>query len=260
VSNSDVPRVLFSDPGLTACLAVAFLLLSQVLATPAWAAVPPGLYDGATGRALLLERALAAVRPGDVVIVSEEHNLVGHHENQLAVLRTLRAMNLNVSVGMEFLYYPDQPLVDRFFRGEIDEEDFLRAIRWSGYPFDWYRPLVLFPRQAAGQALALNAPAQLTRALAQRGLAGLSDEERALLPPEFQVGNAQYFERFTAALRQHGSLPDVALRFYFEAQSAWDDTMAWRAREFLRANPAQVLVIIVGDFHASYGGGLPDRL
>ncbi len=30
--------------------------------------------------------------------------------------------------------------------------------------------------------------------------------------------------------------------------------------ELLRAHPEQVLVIIVGDFHASYGGGLPDRL
>lgn len=229
-------------------------------ATPVWATPGSGLYDGSTGQALSLDRALSMVRPGQVVVVSEQHDLSVHHVNQLAVLLTLHRMGLKVSVGMEFFHYLDQPLVDRFTRGEIGEEEFLRAIRWSGYPFDWYRPLALFPRQAGGQTRALNAPPQVTRALAQRGVAGLSDEERGLLPPGFELGSERYYERFVAAVRQHGNLPDSALRAYFAAQSAWDDTMAWQAREFLRANPDQVLVIIVGDFHASYGGGLPDRL
>jgi uncharacterized iron-regulated protein len=36
--------------------------------------------------------------------------------------------------------------------------------------------------------------------------------------------------------------------------------MAWRALQHLDENPEDILVIIVGDFHVSYGGGLPDRL
>jgi len=91
-------------------------------------------------------------------------------------------------------------------------------------------------------------------------LAGLSDEERSWLPPNFQLGNDLYFERFATAVREHGDLQEDVVRNFFAAQSAWDDTMAWQARDFLIANPDQVLVIIVGDFHASYGGGLPDRL
>jgi uncharacterized iron-regulated protein len=47
---------------------------------------------------------------------------------------------------------------------------------------------------------------------------------------------------------------------YFAAQSIWDDTMAWRAVEFLKLHPEQTLFIIVGEFHVQYGGGLPDRL
>jgi uncharacterized iron-regulated protein len=236
-------------------------LVSVLLAAPAaLAARAPGLYDGITGQAVSLERALAGVRPGHVVVVGEQHDLAGHHVNQLAVLLTLRAMGLKVSVGFEFFYYPDQPWVDRYARGEIPEEEFLRAVRWGRIPFDWYRPLVLFPRDAGGHVRALNAPPVLTRALAQRGLAGLSGEERALLPPGFQPGSDRYFERFRVAMGQHGVMSEAVLRNYFLAQSAWDDTMAWQATEFMRVNPDQVLVIIVGDFHASYGGGLPDRL
>lgn len=244
-----------------AAFAAASLMVAVLFApTATFAARAPGLYDGLTGQAVSLERALAGVRPGHVVVVGEQHNLAGHHVNQLAVLLTLRARGLRVSVGFEFFYYLDQIWVDRYTRGEIPEEEFLRVVRWGGYPFDWYRPLALFSRDAGGRTLALNAPPPLTRALAQRGLAGLSDDERALLPPDFQPGDDRYFERFRVAMGQHGAMSEEALRNYFLAQSAWDDTMAWQAAEFMRANPDQVLVIIVGDFHAGYGGGLPDRL
>lgn len=108
--------------------------------------------------------------------------------------------------------------------------------------------------------MALNAPEQVTRALAERGLDGLSDEERGLLPPGFTPGSTAYFERFAREVQQHGPMSESTVRTFFAAQSAWDDTMAWQAARFLAAHPEQVLVIIVGDFHASFGGGLPDRL
>src|SRR3990172_731368 len=241
-------------------LSAALLIFVLVVVAPAWAAIAPGLYDGVTGQTVTLEQALQTVRPGHVVVVSEQHDVARHHENQLAVLRTLKNLNLKVSVGLEFLSYPNQPWVDRYVRGEIEEADFQQAIRWAGYPFEWYRPLMLFPREAGGQTRALNAPERLTRALGDRGLAGLSHEERSWLPPNFQLGNDLYFERFATAVREHGDLQEDVVRNFFAAQSAWDDTMAWQARAFLIANPDQVLVIIVGDFHASYGGGLPDRL
>lgn len=241
---------------------MAWALVAPLLfMTPAaWAAIGPGIYDGSANRPVDLRQALRDVRAGGIVIVTEQHDLPRHHENELLVLQTLKGMNLKISVGLEFLYYPDQPLVDRYVRGELQEPDFLRAVRWTGYPFEWYRPLILFSRRSGGETRALNAPVRLTRALAQKGLAGLSDEERSLLPPDFRVGSEAYFERFEAVVREHGSLPADTTRNFFAAQSAWDDTMAWQAREYVTTHPDQVLVIIVGDFHASYGGGLPDRL
>jgi uncharacterized iron-regulated protein len=236
---------------------LASLSAALVLST---AAVGPGIYDGTTGQAVSLERAVAGVRPGQVVIISEEHDLPGHHQNQLAALQALKNLNLKISVGLEFLSYPDQPSVDRYVGGDMEESDFLQSVHWSGYPFDWYRPLVLFARGSGGQTRALNAPVKLAQALARKGLAGLSDEERSWLPPDFHLGNDLYFERFVAAVGQHGSMQEDAIRNFFAAQSAWDDTMAWQAHDYLEAHPEQVLVIIVGDFHASYGGGLPDRL
>ncbi len=246
-----------TEIGWFLALCVVSLMFAQA---PAQAAVRPGLYDGSTGRAVSLEQALGDVRPGNIVIVSEQHDVEQHHVNQLAVLQVLKRLDLHVSVGFEFLAYPDQAWVDRYVGDEIQEAEVLQAVHWGGYPFDWYRPLLLFPREAGGQARALNAPEQLAGALAHKGTAGLSADERSLLPPDFQLGNALYFERFTHDVRQHGDLSESEIVNFFAAQSAWDDTMAWQAVAYLRGHPDQVLVIIVGDFHAVYGGGLPDRL
>jgi len=222
--------------------------------------IVPGLYDGRTGQDISLQDALRNVGAGSVLVIGEEHDDRGHHDNELAVLQVLKSRALRVSVGLEFLAYPDQTWVDRYVRGEVSEPEFLAAVRWGGTPFAWYRPLILFPRDAAGETVALNAPERLTRAIAQQGLDALSDEERSLLPPGFALGNALYFERFAREVQQHGRLTETAVSNYFAAQSAWDDTMAWRAVTFIAAHPDQVLVIIVGDFHVAYGGGLPDRL
>jgi uncharacterized iron-regulated protein len=240
-------------------LSVACAAILLVTAN-AWSGPAPGIYDGYTGQAVDLSQALGDVHAGHIVVIGEEHDDRQHHENELAVLRALLRQSLRVSVGMEFLAYPDQPFVDRYVRGDMAEADFLSMVHWGGTPFAWYRPLVLFPRDAGGETVALNAPEALTRAIAQQGLDALSDEERGLLPPGFGLGNALYFERFAREVQQHGRLTDAAVSNFFAAQSAWDDTMAWRAVTFISAHPDQVLVIVVGDFHVAYGGGLPDRL
>jgi uncharacterized iron-regulated protein len=193
------------------------------------------------------------------VIVSEQHDILTHQQNQLRVLESLFTAGANhLSVGMEFFYRPSQPQVDQFVNGLIGEAEFLKSIEWGKAPFASYRPQVLFPRTHGGKTLALNASRSLTGRISKVGIAGLTDAERAQLPPNFTLGNAAYFERFQEVMSGH--ISKEALQRFFEAQSVWDETMAWTATEYLKEDPKQILVIIVGDFHAVYGGGLPDRL
>ena len=60
------------------------------------------------------DAALLGIGPGHILIVTEDHAVARHHENQLAVLQALKQRGLRVSVGLEFLAYPDQPWVDRY--------------------------------------------------------------------------------------------------------------------------------------------------
>lgn len=199
------------------------------------------------------------IRPGQILVMGELHGLPKAQQGQLELLSALRQQGLKVSVGLEFFYYPDQNSVDAFRLGQMGEADFLKLIQWGSPSFDFYREQALWPMYQLGErTLALNAPRSLTSRISKVGLEALTLEEQALLPPAFQLGRDSYKKRFLS-LMPHLPSPEAGER-YFAAQSAWDDTMAWKAAEFIQKNPDQVLAIVVGDFHAQYGGGLPDRI
>jgi uncharacterized iron-regulated protein len=202
----------------------------------------------------------AQIHPGQIVVMGENHGLHSSRAGQMQLLNALRNSGRVVSVGLEFFYTPDQAAVDQYRQGSLREPDFLRQIQWGQPSFEFYRDQARFPDLAAGaRTLALNAPRSLTGKIATSGLDSLTVEERALLPPAFSLGRATYKTRFLKEMGAHLPSPEAGDR-YFAAMSTWDDTMAWTATEFIKAHPDQVLAIVVGDFHAVYGGGLPNRI
>ncbi len=204
-----------------------------------------------------LEAALAGVQPGTIVILGESHGVTAHRDQHIEILTQLRKQGLKVSVGLEFLNYPDQTFLDQFRYQEIDEATFLSIVGWKGLSFDFYRDQILFPNVMAGEfSLALNLPRSISSKLSKQGLESLTEDEWKIMPPNFSVGRDSYKERFAAAAGAHCPSLDRC----FAAQSAWDDTMAWQAAQFIQRQPAQVLVIVVGEFHAQFGGGLADRI
>ena len=222
-------------------------------------AAPGGLFSSETQATVVLDDALSKVKPGSVVIIGENHGLKTHQAQQMAILQILDYLGLKVSVGMEFFSYPDQRLVNRYRSGLLKEDEFLKTINWGTLDFSYYRDQVAFPSNAKGaMTVALNAPRTLTGKIAKTGMESLTPQELALLPPNFTVGRDSYKTRFLENVPHQ--MPPEAMNRLFTAQSVWDDTMAWQAKNFLDRHPKQILVIIVGEFHVQYGGGLPDRL
>jgi uncharacterized iron-regulated protein len=100
-------------------------------------------------------------------------------------------------------------------------------------------------------------PRSITSKISKTGIESLTTDEQKLMPPDFHLGRDSYKQRFADIMHVPvGPMMDK----YFAAQSTWDDTMAFTATEFMKRNPNQVLVIIVGEFHAQYGGGLANRI
>ncbi len=215
------------------------------------------IYDGQTVSRADISQLVERVQPGTVVLLGENHGLATHRDQHIQVLGALRARGLKVSVGLEFINYTDQFLLDQFRTGALDEAAFLQKIAWSGFSFDFYRPQLLYPDITNGEhSIGLNIPRNVTSKISKMGLEALTPDELAMMPPHFALGRDSYKARFMEAAGHHCKFPENC----FAAQCTWDDTMAWQSANFISQHPDQVLVVVVGEFHVQYGGGIKHRL
>ncbi|HPI39802.1 MAG TPA: ChaN family lipoprotein [Pseudobdellovibrionaceae bacterium] len=218
-----------------------------------------GIYEGQSLRQRSLEEILSTVKPNTVILLGENHGVLEHKNQHLQILNQLRHQGLKVSVGLEFLDYRNQKEVDLYRQGYLKESDFLNQVQWGGVSFDFYREQLQFPKYEQGEfSLALNLSRQVTNKVMRHGLLSLSPEESSWLPPQFELGREIYKKRFTESIPH--KIPEDKLINWFTAHCLWDDTVAWTISDFMKNNPDQVLVVVMGDFHIQYGGGLPDRL
>ena len=219
---------------------------SQVL----WAQI----YQGNTQTETNLNTLVNSVKPGTVLIIGEMHGLKSMRDQHMEILNILKSKGLKVSVGLEFFNYTDQMFVDQYRAGEMDESAFLKTVNWGGYDFNLYKDQLLFGEFGMG----INLTRDVTKIISKQGIGALTSDQKKLLPPNFTIGRDSYRQRFFQAMGH--PVPVASLENYFVAQSAWDDTMAWQTAQFQKQHPGQVFVIIVGEFHVQYGGGLPERL
>lgn len=216
------------------------------------------LYDGRTLSISHINDLEAKVRQGTILLLGENHGLAAHRDQHMEVLRALRTAGLKVSVGLEFVNYTDQNFLNDYRLGLISESQFLNSIKWGqGFSFDFYREQLNFPSLSGGEfSLGLNIPRKVTSKISKAGIGSLLPEDWALMPPGFALGRDSYRQRFMDAAGAHCKVPENC----FAAQCAWDDTMAWQAVNFISEHPDQVLVVVVGEFHVQFGGGIKHRV
>lgn len=211
-----------------------------------------------TSKSLSIEEVAASIPKGAILVFGELHNNGAIQQGQLDFMQTLRRQGHSLNVGLEFLTFNHQSQVDAFRLGQLSEIDFKKT-SWGQSGFEFYRSQILFPDYAINErTYALNSPAEIPSAVKNRGLNNLTDKERSLLPPDFQLDSDSYKERFFELMQSHVKDGELIER-YFEAQSIWDDTMAWKACEAAQAS-SNTLVIIVGQFHVNYEDGLINRI
>jgi uncharacterized iron-regulated protein len=237
---------------------IAFLACSVfgVLAFAVEGKLEGDLYQGSTLEKVVFAEVIKSIPKGAVVFLGEQHGNGLIQKGQLAVLNELRANGHKINVGMEFLDYTQQAALDDYRSGTLSEPEFLKKMDWGSISFDLYRDQILFPKAELGErTFAINNPRWLAHEIAEKGLTGLGEDSLKLLPPQLQLGRESYKKRFTDLMAGHITSPEKMQR-YFEAQSVWDETMAWNIAEAPVALE-DTIVVVVGQFHVEYGGGLP---
>ncbi|MBI5690091.1 MAG: ChaN family lipoprotein [Verrucomicrobia bacterium] len=218
------------------------------------------------GEEVTHEDVITDLAGAGVIYAGEAHTLHRHHRVQLELLQALFAKGVPLVLCLEQLEARDQPAVDRYHHREIDFDQLARDIdwpkKWSNYAD--YRALCEFARQHRIPIRALNAPADVIRAVSRGGgLAKLPTEQRALLPADILLDDPVYERLMRLELSVHMAATDPArLRPMFEAQASRDEAMAEQivAARRVDAGALRTALVIIGAGHARYGLGTAARV
>ena len=132
--------------------------------------------------------------------------------------------------------------------------------RW-GYDFKLYGPIITAALAVHAELIALNAPKELTKKIAHKGLDSLTPDEKQQVP-QLDLDVAEHRAWFDSLMEDmggseaHAKKPDAAAdpdmpsadRIY-TVQVVWDETMADTAAKWLVAHPEGHIVILAGTGH-----------
>ena len=198
----------------------------------------------------------------DLVFVGEVHDNPEHHLIEVQILQRLLACCRPLAIAMEFFEQEKQEILDRYVGGEIDEEEFLKAVDWAnswGFDYSLYRPLLLLARQNRCRVLAINAPRRVVREVARKGLAGLDESDRKKIARDIDLSNKPHRAYLLDIYKEHSHGNLQSFEYFYEAQCVWEDTMARNIAEYMRNKKGKVIVFS-GNGHIRYKYGIPDRV
>ncbi|MCB1762878.1 MAG: ChaN family lipoprotein [Gammaproteobacteria bacterium] len=210
-----------------------------------------------------LSAIIARLSESRVVYVGETHDRFGHHLNQLEIIRELHRRNPDLAIGMEFFQQPFQSYLDSYTTGRSSEREMLLGTEWfDRWRFDYrlYRPIMQYAREQRIPVIALNVARELTNRVSEVGIAGLSQQERAMLPQQLDSSDASYRQRIRAVYQGHPHAGSGSFERFLEVQLTWDEGMAERVASYLKAHPERNMVVLAGSGHLMYGNGIPHRV
>lgn len=215
-----------------------------------------------TGRTIAFEALMAELSKAQIIYAGEIHTSIEDHRIQERIFKGLYVEDPSLILAMEMLPREAQPVLDRYCQGLITDEMFLKEVDWErvwGYPFPLYRPLLNWAREKRIRAVGLNAPNEVVRKVATGGLSSLAPSERERLAADFHLDDPKHREYVRKQYVEH--LKDKIKGFdtFYEAQLAWEETMAETlARWLVSPQKANRILVVVGKGHFSDGVGIPD--
>ncbi len=229
---------------------------------------PHRVYDARKKEFADLEAMAARLAQADVVFFGEQHDDVGTHRMQRALLEALGRRRSDVILSMEMFERDVQRVLDQYLGGAITEAEFTAASRpWPKYARD-YRPLVEYARARGWRVVAANVPRRMASAVAKDGLPAVAqwtDSTRGWAAREFDCPtDDDYFRRFEKQMGGHaatGMDAATTARRYYDAQCVKDETMAESIANARSAAVGSPLIVhINGAFHSDFHDGTAERV
>jgi uncharacterized iron-regulated protein len=251
------------------------------------------MFAGLDGRALSWPDVMEAAAWADIIIIGEQHDDGLGHAVELAVVQDVLARSPHdTALSMEMLERDEQPLVDDYLDGVIDQPTFAKLTfseNWAGEGSwsKWYQPMMDAAKDVKAPVVAANAPRRYVRLARSDGyvkLRALPADRRQFFDFPMGTASAEYRRRFeevmreaseqakaaaatmpatapeTAAIAAHaGEITPQRIDAGLRTQLIWDATMASSIVKALRTDSEKV-IHIVGQFHCDFEGGTVQQI
>jgi uncharacterized iron-regulated protein len=194
-----------------------------------------------------------------VVYVGESHTNASHHAIQLEIIQALAQTTPDLAIGMEMFDHTYQPVLDRWIAGELDETEFLQQTHWyANWRFDYglYRDILEYAKEKRLRVIALNLPFQIPPKIRVGGIASLSEADRRHLPATIDTTDADHRAYLKSIFDLHAFRGRDTFDYFYEAQCAWEDTMAEAVAGNLKTG---TMVVLAGNGHIIRKFGIPNR-
>lgn len=168
------------------------------------------------------------ISKAQVTYIGDDHALSQSRESFLFLISRVLKHKKRIGIGLEMVHAEDQKHLDRYLAGEVQENEFLRLVKyWDRWGFDWssYRKVLQFAKKAKLPVLALNSESKGEDPLHRR------DDKAAARISDFL-----------------GSHPNIPLFVLFGEHHISDSHLPRRVDERLRRDGAECRSAIVHQF------------
>lgn len=220
------------------------------------------ILSGSTGEQLTYRELIERLVESKIVYIGESHTQAEHHRIQLRIVQDIAARQHDLRLGLEMIDKSYQPVLDEWVRNEKrDREWFLEKTHWYAnwrFPFDLYAEIFNFARDRHIPLIGLNLPFHIPPKIAIGGLESLMSNDASFLAEHIDLSataHRRYIQDIYEKHRKSASLKDH-FEYFYEAQCAWEDTMAESIAQNVGTAP---MVVLVGNGHIVHKFGIPDR-
>lgn len=229
------------------------------------------IYDAKTGKELDLKAFAEKSLNFDVVFFGEFHDDSLIHYIQKEYLAEL-VKRSKYAISMEMFEKDVQSEIDKYLKGEISEEEFLKNSRpWNDYE-QFYKPLVEIAKSNKLPIIASNVPRKYPAYYVTEGMNGINNlpkEERVLIAKNISIKEDEYYKNFKITMLNNFNFDnDKELSYnqennillYYGAQIIKDETMAESINDFFVNNKDFKIIHFNGDFHSNNYLGTVQKL
>ena len=245
-----------------------FKTMQLILILACCSALPANAFSGGVitrmsdRQAISFSQMMTDTEGSNVIFVAEDHANISHHELQLDIIRSLRAMKKNMAIGLEMFQTDYQGQLDDWIDGKMTEQSF-KAVYDRNWSYDWplYRDIFIFARDNHIPMIALNIPKEIVFKVARQGFASLTLEERKNLPLgvtcDLNNPQTEFLKKTFQSVFKHEANGKV-FDYFCEAQGVRNSGMAMNIVNDQKKHPDRILVALAGTWHA-VKHGIPER-